>query len=227
MHLLQVRKKAFTRLLRLQGMLAALLFLPAWSLRCWHAWVYWIVFSACMLAITWYFLAHDPGLMESRLKVGPGAERETGQKVIRAVASVVACLVVVVPGIERRFHPSVVPLPVVLAADALVVAGFAIVFRVFRENSHASSLIEVRPGQQVIATGPYSVVRHPMYAGALLIMVATPVALGSWWALVCVVPLCGAVVARLVGEERYLSQMLRGYQEYCREVRHRLIPHVW
>ena len=227
MSLPQVRRKACARLVRLQGLLAALLFLPAWSVRSWHAWVYWTVFSACMLAITWYFLRHDPGLVESRLRVGPGVEDQTSHKVIQVVANVAGCLVIIVSGVEGRFHAPTIPIAPVLGADATLVAGFAIVFRALRENGHASSAIQVTPGQQVIRTGPYRVVRHPMYAGALLIIAATPVALGTPWALVCVVPLCAAVVVRLLQEERYLSRTLSGYDEYRLEVLDRLIPLVW
>jgi protein-S-isoprenylcysteine O-methyltransferase Ste14 len=220
-------KKALTGLVRFQIFLALLLFLPAWSVRFWEACVYWSVFSVAVLVITLYFLKRDPALVESRLQAGPAAEREKRQKVIQILASILSCGLFVVPGIERRLRPSVIPLPLVLAADALVLAGFVIFFLVFRENSYASSIIEVKTGQRVISTGPYGLVRHPMYAGAALLFLATPPALGSLWALVGAVPLCGVIVARLLDEEQYLSKNLPGYEEYCRKVRYRLIPHVW
>ena len=207
--------------------LALLLFLPAWTLRFWEAWLYWAVFSLAVILITLHFLEHDPGLIGRRLEAGPGAERRQSQKVIQSLASLLFCATFMVPGFERRFHPAALPVPLVLAADLLVAAGFAIVFRVFRENSYASSAIEVAAGQRVISSGPYAHVRHPMYAGAGLMLLATPPALGSRWALACVLPLCGVIVARLLDEERYLSASLPGYEEYRRKVRYRLIPHVW
>jgi protein-S-isoprenylcysteine O-methyltransferase Ste14 len=222
-----LRNRALVGLVQLQSVLALLLFLPAWSVRFWEAWVYWTLFFVCVLVITLYFVKRDPRLIESRLTAGPGAEHEKSQKVIQALASVLACGVIVVPGIERRFHVSVVPVPVVFAADGLVVAGFVIVFFVFRANSYASSVIQVKADQRVISTGPYGLVRHPMYAGALLMFLATPFALGSPWALVCAVPLCGVLAARLLDEEQLMLKNLAGYREYCQRVRYRLIPFVW
>ena len=219
-------KKAITALVRFQIVMALLLFLPAWSLRFWEGWVYWMLFSVAALLGTLSLLKRDPGLVESRLKGGPGAEREKSQKIILMLASIFACGLIVVPGIERRFHALIIPSPLVLGADALVVTGFLIVFLVFRENSYASSIVEVQAGQHVISTGPYGIVRHPMYAGAMLVVLATPLALGSLWALACAVLLCGIIVARLLDEERYLTKHLPGYEAYCREVRHHLIPYV-
>jgi protein-S-isoprenylcysteine O-methyltransferase Ste14 len=220
-------KKAITALVRFQIVMALLLFLPAWSLRFWKGWVYWILFSVSTLLGTLSLLKRDPSLVESRLKGGPGAEREKSQKIILRLANIFACGLLVVPGIERRFHALIIPSPFVLVADTLIVTGFLIVFLVLRENSYASSIVEVKADQRVISTGPYSIVRHPMYAGAMLVVLATPPALGSLWALACAVLLCGIIVARLLDEERYLTKHLPGYEAYCREVRHHLIPYVW
>ncbi|HME69264.1 MAG TPA: isoprenylcysteine carboxylmethyltransferase family protein [Myxococcota bacterium] len=222
-----LRRKALTWVVGWQLILALLLFVPAWSARFWEAWVYWTLFFFAELSGTLYFLKRDPALVESRLKFGPTAEHEKSQKVIQALVGVLACAVWVVPGIERRFHPSVIPRPLVLVADAIVVAGFVITFSAGRENSYASSVIEVTAGQRVVSTGVYGLVRHPMYAGGLLMLLATPLALGSLWALVFAVALCGVVAARLLDEERYLSGHLAGYKEYCGKVRYRLIPYVW
>jgi protein-S-isoprenylcysteine O-methyltransferase Ste14 len=121
-----------------------------------------------------------------------------------------------------RIPASLVPL-----GNALVALGYYIVFLALRENRWAASIIEVQPGQSVISTGPYGIVRHPMYSGGVLIILATPLALGSLWAFVCAVLLCGVIAARLLDEERYLSRNLPDYEEYCRKVRYRLLPHVW
>lgn len=220
-------RRALRGLAQLEVGLSVLLFLPAWTLRYWEAWLYWGVFSLSVLLITLHFLSHDPGLIGRRLEAGPGVERRRSQRVIQTAASVLFCATLAAPGVERHFHPSTLPWTVVLAADVLVAAGFAIVFLVFRENSYASSAIEVAPGQRLVSTGPYAHVRHPMYAGAGLMLLATPPALGSIWALGCALLLCGAIVARLLDEERYLSANLPGYDEYRRKVRCRLIPHVW
>jgi protein-S-isoprenylcysteine O-methyltransferase Ste14 len=220
-------RRAFSGLIRFQIFLALLLFVPAGTVRYWQAWVYWLLFSACVTLITLYFLRFDPALVESRLKAGPTAERRKEQKTIQALAAIAVCGTFVVPAIERRLHPPAVPPLVSLAADALMVASFAFILLVFRENSHASSIIEVKQDQRVISTGPYRLVRHPMYSGSIVLFLATPPALGYLWGLIPAVGLCAAIIARLLDEERYLAQELPGYEEYRRQVPHRLLPHVW
>lgn len=105
--------------------------------------------------------------------------------------------------------------------------GFAVVFLTFRANSFTSATVRVAEGQPLVDRGPYAVVRHPMYAGALLMLAVTPVALGSWWAELAVVPLVAAIAARLLDEERYLGAHLAGYEDYRRRVRYRLVPYAW
>ena len=115
----------------------------------------------------------------------------------------------------------------VVMADVFVVLGLLIVFIVFKENSFTSAVIEVNEGQKVISTGPYGVVRHPMYAGALLMLLFTPLALGSFWGLLAFIPMLLVISLRVVEEEKFLSKNLSGYDEYCRKVRYRLIPFIW
>jgi protein-S-isoprenylcysteine O-methyltransferase Ste14 len=219
--------RSFAGLAFLQLVLAAAMFVPAGTLRYWQGWVYWCVFLGATLFITFHFLRADPDLIQRRLAVGPVAEKRPSQKVIQGLASLCFVALFVASGLDRRHGWSSVPAPVSLAANGLVAAGFAIVFLVFRENTHTSAVIEVSAGQRVISTGPYRWVRHPMYAGALLLLAATPPALGSLVALPLVVALAGVIVARILDEERLLSAELAGYREYCREVRYRLVPHVW
>ena len=223
----KLAKKAITGLIWFQIIMGVMLFVPAWTLRFWEAWVFWLLFSVLSAGVTFYFLKHDPGLVERRLKVGPTAEHEKSQKVIQTLTAILWCALIIVPGIERRFHFSRISTALVLLGDALVAVGYYIVFLALRQNKWAASIIEVRPGQSVISTGPYGIVRHPMYSGGVLMILATPLALGSLWAFVCAVLLCGVIAARLLDEERYLSRNLPGYEAYCRKVRCRLIPHVW
>jgi protein-S-isoprenylcysteine O-methyltransferase Ste14 len=207
--------------------LAAMLFVPAGTLRWWQGWLYWAVFSACTTALSLYFLRRDPALVRRRMSVGPAAERLPSQKIIQAAAAVLVVALYVVPGLERRAHGRGFAAPAVWIADALVVVGYAIIFLAFRENSFAASIVEVGADQRVIATGPYAVVRHPMYSGALLMFLATPVALGSWWAIGCAAALAITVGVRMLDEERHLAAHLPGYAEYLASVRYRLIPRVW
>jgi protein-S-isoprenylcysteine O-methyltransferase Ste14 len=135
--------------------------------------------------------------------------------------------VMLVPAFDRRFAWSAVPSYVVVAGDLLVVLGFLIVFLVFRENTFTSAIIELSTEQKVISTGPYALVRHPMYIGALIMLVGVPLALGSWWGLLTVVAMTLVIVWRLLDEERFLAKNLAGYSEYQSAVRYRLLPFVW
>jgi len=214
-------------MLQFQIFVAVVIFLPAWSLRFWQGWLFWLVFSALVWWITLYFLRHDPHLVEGRMQAGPKAEQQTTQKIIQALASLLAAALVIVPGLDHHFGWSSVPTLVVLIANALVVVGFAVVFEVFKENSFAASTIKVESEQRVISTGPYAMVRHPMYAGASIALVATPLALGSLWGVPIAIALIGVIVVRLLDEERYLAANLAGYETYRNKVKYRLIPMVW
>ncbi len=141
-----------------------------------------------------------------------------------ALGYLAACIV---PGLDRRFGWSEVPLWAVLVADAVVLAGYALTAWVFRVNRYASRVVELADGQQLIASGPYAYVRHPMYAGALLMCTARPVGLGSWWAMLTVIPLAGVFIARLLNEEELLRHSLAGYVAYTARTRYRLVPGLW
>lgn len=220
-------RKAITGVLQLQVLMALLLFLPARSLHFWQGWIYWMIFSACVIAITVYFLKYDPHLIEGRLVAGPLGEQQTSQKIVQAIAAVLFCAVLVVPGLDHRFRWSPVPPAVVALGDVLLVLSFALIFSVFKENTYAASTIKIETEQRVISTGPYRIVRHPMYSAALILFLATPLALGSAWGLIVSVPLIGVLLARLMHEERYLSGRLAGYNTYCQEVSYRLVPFIW
>lgn len=222
-----LRREALQALVRFLIVLALLIFVPAWSLSYWQGWLFWLVFSALVFWITLYFLKHDPHLIQGRMNAGPGAERQTNQKIIQAIAGILAVALIVVPALDYHFHGSSVRGAIVWMANVLIVAGFVIVFRVFKENSFAASTIKVDAGQHVISTGPYQYVRHPMYAGASIALLATPIALGSWRGVLVAFALIAVIAFRLLDEERYLSSTLPGYAEYCRRVKYHLIPSVW
>lgn len=207
--------------------LAFALFLSAGTFAFWQAWVYLAVFAICTILITLYLIRYDQRLLASRVQAGPVAETRKSQQVIQSLASLFFIGLFIIPGLDFRYHWSTVPPAVSLIADGLVTLGFFFVFLVFRENSFTSAVIEVAQEQRVITSGPYSLVRHPMYAGASLLVLFTPLALGSWVAIICAVPLILVIAARLLDEETYLAANLRGYADYRQKVRHRLVPFVW
>ena len=203
------------------------LFAPAGTLRFWQGWLYGFVFVAATTIIGIYFLRHDPGLIERRMKVGPVAEQEPAQKIIVTMIIIGFALLIVLPGLDHRWHWSAVPPWIAIASDVLVALGFAVTFVVLQQNSYAASTIRVEPGQPVVSTGLYVIVRHPMYAGALLLVIFTPLALGSYWGLLVAVATFPVLVWRLTDEERFLTRNLPGYADYCQKVRYHLVPGVW
>ena len=207
--------------------LALVLFISAGSLSFWQAWVYLTVFALCTLLITAYLIQYDQNLLASRVKAGPVAEPQKRQQLIQSLASLFFIGLFIVSGLDYRFHWSDVPPVVSLISDGLVVLGFLIVFLVFRENSYTRATIEVSQEQQLITSGPYRVVRHPMYAGASLLLIFSPLALGSWVALPLSIGLILVVVFRLLEEEKFLLTHLSGYEAYCQQVRYHLIPFIW
>jgi protein-S-isoprenylcysteine O-methyltransferase Ste14 len=224
---MRVAVKAILGLVHLDVCLALLTLLSAGTFAYWQAWVFLAVFTTCTLAITLWLMKHDPALLGRRTKVGPVAEADASQKLIQTVASIAFVAIFVVSGLDHRYGWTHVPVPVVVIGDLLVAIGLCFVFRVFVENTFTSATIETAPGQQVIATGPYAVVRHPMYVGALIMLAGVPFALGSVMGLVALVPMKIAIVARAVAEERYLDVHLPGYAGYRARVRYRFLPRVW
>ena len=219
--------QAFLGLVQLVAMLAIFLFLPGWTLDYWQAWVFLAVFSVSVFLVTLYFLKKDPSLIERRLKAGPSAEQERSQKIIQGLAAIFFILPFIVSSIGHRLGWSTVPTFVALLGDILVAVGLYIVFLVFRENTFTSATIEVTDEQKVISTGPYAVIRHPMYSGAFIMLLGIPLALGSWWAFIFVFLLFAAIVWRLLEEEKFLAKNLPGYKSYRQRVRYRLIPFIW
>ena len=173
--------KAFGGLLLLFLIMAALLFIPAGTLDYWQAWTFLTVYFAWSLAITLYLMRKDPDLLARRMSGGPTAEERTSQKIIMSFTSLGFIGLIVVPALDRRFGWSHMPPYAALAGDLLGALGWLAIFFVFKENTFTSATIELAPGQEVISTGPYALVRHPMYAGGLVMLLGMPIALGSWW----------------------------------------------
>jgi protein-S-isoprenylcysteine O-methyltransferase Ste14 len=220
-------KGALAGLAKFQIALALMIFLPAWSLADWRGWLYWVLFGASLLVITLYFLRHEPALVERRMRAGPTAETEPRQKLIQTFAVILMAAIFVLSALDHARGWSSVSTPVVLIADIFVLLGFFGMFMAFRDNAFAAAIVQVDSGQIVIDTGTYAIVRHPMYVGAIILFLATPPALGSWWGLVPVVLLIGIIAWRLTDEEAYLSRNLPGYDAYRRKVAARLLPGVW
>jgi protein-S-isoprenylcysteine O-methyltransferase Ste14 len=209
--------------------LGAVLFLPAGTLRFWQGWVFFAMFYGGALFIVFWLRRWDPALLERRLQT---KEESAGQKHFRPLWTAVWLGALVLSGLDYRFAWSndllrPVPLPLTLLSLALLLAGYALVFLPLRANTFASATIRVETGQHVISDGPYRLIRHPMYAGILALILFTPLALGSWVALPVFLLLVPILVVRLVNEEKLLRRDLPGYSDYCVRTRFRMIPFVY
>ncbi len=205
-------------------LLSVLFFLPAGTLAYWEAWVYLAIIFIPMLFVGIYLFKNDLELLARRMRLH---EKEEQQKLIVKLLLLPFLLAFLLPGFDKRFGWSNVPLGIIVMADILVLLGYGIVFLVFRENRYASRVVEVEHGQTVISSGPYAFVRHPMYLGSILLYVFTPLALGSYWAMIPAVLIIPFLVARILNEESVLARELSGYPEYMQKTRYRLVPGIW
>jgi protein-S-isoprenylcysteine O-methyltransferase Ste14 len=224
---LSLDTRAWLALAALGVVMGLLLFVPAGTIHYWQAWVYLAIFIGVSGGTTLYLMKNDPALLQRRMTGGPTGEKERTQKLIMSFESIGFVALLVVPAFDRRYGWSAVPTSVAILGDVLVAVGFLCIVRVYRENSFAAATVEVFANQKVVTTGPYAIVRHPMYASGLLYLVGTPLALGSVWGLVPLAAVTPLLIWRLLDEERLLAERLPGYVEYQERVRCHLVPFVW
>jgi protein-S-isoprenylcysteine O-methyltransferase Ste14 len=205
----------------------AIIFIPAWTLGYWQGLAFFVTLSLSTTLVTIYMAGHDTKLLESRLRMGPTAERTLAQKIITAFGSVIFVGFVVMV-LDHRFGWSpTVPAALSIFGDVLAALGIFIYFLVVKENRYAAATVDVAEGQTVVSTGPYAIVRHPMYAGAILVFIGAPLALGSWWGFLLIPLVIAVFVWRLLSEEKFLRENLAGYADYAQSVRYRLVPCIW
>ncbi len=220
----QLKRMAFQRFAGGAVVLGAVFFLSAGTIRYWQAWLYMAVTFIPMALVARNLIRTDPALVERRLKA---REERAAQSTVQKLGAVIWIATFLVPGLDQRFGWSSVPWSVVLLSNLLVLSGYLFLVRVLRENSYASRVVEVQKGQTVISTGPYALVRHPMYLAVLIMLGFSPLALGSYWALVPAVLTPVFLVLRIQDEENMLLEELPAYREYTNRTRHKLIPGVW
>ena len=201
-----------------------MLFLPAGTLGYWEAWVYMGLLFIPVAIVGVVLIIKDPELLERRMRTW---EREAHQRKVIAASSLLLLAEFLIPSFDRRYAWSSVPLALVLLADILMMLGYLLFVLTLRENRFASRVVEVQVNQVVISTGPYALVRHPMYLAVSVIFTFTSLALGSFWALIPALLLPVALAARIGNEEQLLRRDLPGYEEYCQKVKYRLVPFIW
>jgi protein-S-isoprenylcysteine O-methyltransferase Ste14 len=223
-----VRKKLILRILWVFPLALVItgliLFLPAGTFNYWQGWLFMAVLYLPFLFVITHFIKHDPALLVRRMQY---KEKESRQRTIIKVAGLFYMGEFLLPGFDFRYGWSDVPVPIVLISNLIVILSYGMVYLVFKENSYAARTIRVEKGQKVISTGLYSVIRHPMYTGMLLMFAFIPTALGSYWALLFFIPILIPIIFRIFNEEEILMRELDGYKEYMKKVRYRLIPGIW
>ena len=212
----------------LMAVLAALLFWPAGTFDWPGAWIFLGEFLVLGMAISLWLLRYDPALLRERM----GGAFQKGQvawdKVFMAILPIIWFGWVALMALDaKRWAISHMPLALIVVGAILIPAGLYVVWLTFRENSFASTVVKIQEGQTVITTGPYGIVRHPMYAGGALYMIGMPLLLGSWIGLACLPVLVGGLMTRIPLEERTLREGLVGYDDYAARVRYRLVPGLW
>jgi len=225
-----VRARFVVRAVAWLGLMALLLFVPAGRWTWVQGWAFLAIFMIGSLMFAAWLLRRDPDLLAARL----GPLLQPGQplwdRLFMATFVPLWCGWLVVMALDaQRWRTSDVPPLVNVVGGALVIGGFLATARVLRENSFAAPVVRVQRerAQRVIDTGPYAIVRHPMYASALSYLVGMPLLLGSWYGLAVVPLIVAGLVPRAILEERLLMRDLPGYADYARRVRYRLIPGVW
>jgi len=206
--------------------IGVMLFASAGTIDFWQAWVYLAVVGLSSIPIT-VLIANDPVLRASRTRFGVAAEARPYQKLIVAFLLIAVLAQFILPGLDHRFGWSNAPMWVCIAGNFLILVSMCLSYRVFQENSYGSAAVEISKDQKVISTGPYAVVRHPMYSSASLYFIGMSLALGSYWAIIPSMLIILGFVLRLFDEENFLVDDLPGYLEYCGRVRWHLVPGVF
>lgn len=215
---------AVTKLLGGLGIIMLLLFLPAGTWQYWQAWVFIALLFVPMTIMGIWLLCCQPELLAKRLN---NKEKQKEQKSVVALSGVMFIAGFVVCGLDFRYTWSNPPLWIIISASVVFLIGYILYAEVMRENAYLSRTIEVQAGQQLIDTGVYSIVRHPMYSATLLMYLAMPLVLGSWWALLVFAVYPILIIKRIQNEEQVLAAGLQGYTDYQKRVRYRLFPWIW
>jgi protein-S-isoprenylcysteine O-methyltransferase Ste14 len=204
-----------------------ILFLPAGTLHYWQAWVFLAVFAAITILPTIYLARAHPAALQRRMHAGPQAETRAAQKFIITGSFAGLFATMVLSGLDHRFGWSSLPVWLSLLGDVLVATGIGIAMLVIFQNNYAAATVRVEAGQTLVSSGLYKFVRHPMYVGNVIMMIGIPLALGSYWGLLFVIPGAVLLTLRILDEEKLLAQGLTGYREYTQRVRYRLVPYIW
>ena len=205
-------------------LIALLLFLPAGTLKYWNGWLFIGILFIPMLIAGIVMMIRSPELLKKRLD---SKEEEKEQKTVIALSGIMFLAAFVVAGLNFRFGWIVLPRWVVYAAAVIFLAAYLMYAEVLRENVYLSRTVEVQENQKVIDTGLYGIVRHPMYSATLVLFLSMGLVLGSPISFVILLSYIPLIAKRMKNEEEVLLQGLKGYEEYRRKVKYKIIPLIW
>jgi len=201
-----------------------LVFVTAGSFKFWNGWLFIGALFIPMFFGLMYLLAKEPDLLTRRLKT---KEKEKTQKAYQILSIIMCLFIFIVPGLDFRFNWSEVPVSVVLLSTFLMMSGYLMFFIVMKQNTYASRVIEIQDEQKLIDTGLYSYIRHPMYLAGIILFGFTPLVLGSFYGMIPMIFIPILLVIRIKNEEKVLMNGLKGYREYMKKVKYRLLPFIW
>lgn len=216
------KTKLYTVPIILMLIMWIILFLPAGTIKFWEAWIFWLGVSMITFFITVYFSKKDPEFLARRTNMKQTKPNKKTPFIFKA-----HYIGFILPGIDFRFHWSSEPLWLIIISNIIVFAGYIFIVYVFKENSYASTAIQVEKEQQVISSGPYSIVRHPMYLGMAIMLLFMPLALGSYFSIIPMFLIIPILIIRIKNEEEVLLSKLNGYEDYCLKTQYCLIPLIW
>lgn len=205
-------------------MTVLLLFLSAGTVYYWQAWVFIALFSIPMMLIALYLFKCSPELLKRRLDT---KEKRPVQNILAKMFYISIGLFFIISGLDKRCGWSSVSFTIIIISDILFLSGYLFLFLVFKENKYLAHTIVIEKDQRVVSTGPYAIVRHPMYLAELIMFIFAPLCLGSYWAVTVNILFVTLLIIRIVTEEQALLQELKGYREYTEKTKYRLIPGIW
>ena len=204
--------------------IALLLFIPAGTLNYWNAWLFICILFVPMFIVGIILMIKSPDLLRKRLN---SKENESEQEVVLLLGGVMFICGFVVSGLNYRFEWIILPKMIVFIATSIFLFGYVLYAEVLRENMYLSRIIEIQENQKVIDTGLYSVVRHPMYLSTILLFLSIPLVLGSLFSFLIFLIYPVIIARRIRNEEQVLEEGLKGYSEYKKKVKYRVIPFIW
>jgi protein-S-isoprenylcysteine O-methyltransferase Ste14 len=204
--------------------IGGILFALAGTFRYWQAWLFLAALAIPLVMTLIFLLRKDPALLEKRMNL---KEPRKEQRKIVQISGLFMLLGFFLPGLDYRYQWSDVPIWVIVVSVIVFECSYAMVVAVFAQNSYASRVVEIQEGQQLIDTGLYAIIRHPMYSASIILYLSIPLMLGSYYSVIPMALSCLELIARIKDEEEMLKEGLAGYTAYTQRVKYRLFPYVW